>query len=344
MNKLTLTEQEIASIKSILGELTSSYASAEDPDFLRTACVSSHGLPRRVREFLNDFRSKELPSGIGVISGYAIDEQKIGRTPEHWKWREGRSPVLEEEMLLILYGALLGEPVAWATQQDGRVIHDVLPIKGHEHEQLGSSSEELLTWHSEDAFHPYRCDYLGMLCLRNHQQVQTTVASIDAIELDPREVDILFEPRFNIRPDESHLRKNKSDVRPASANAEPTLEAAYDRIESMNESPEKLAVLFGDRRSPYMRLDPYFMGRLEDDAEAQAALDSLVGKLDAKMWGLVLQPGDFAFIDNYRVVHGRQPFRARYDGTDRWLKRINLARDLRKSRGSRIEAESRIIY
>jgi len=35
---------------------------------------------------------------------------------------------------------------------------------------------------------------------------------------------------------------------------------------------------------------------------------------------------------------------ANYDGTDRWLKRINLTRDLRKSRASRLTADSRIIY
>jgi enduracididine beta-hydroxylase len=34
---------------------------------------------------------------------------------------------------------------------------------------------------------------------------------------------------------------------------------------------------------------------------------------------------------------------ARYDGTGRWLKRINIARDLRKSRAFRVSSDSRII-
>ena len=34
---------------------------------------------------------------------------------------------------------------------------------------------------------------------------------------------------------------------------------------------------------------------------------------------------------------------AKYDGTDRWLKRINVTRDLRKSRGSRSHSASRLI-
>ena len=86
------------------------------------------------------------------------------------------------------------------------------------------------------------------------------------------------------------------------------------------------------------------MQRLENDEEGQAALDSLIEKLDAKLHDLILQAGDFVFLDNYRVVHGRKPFVANYDGTDRWLKRINLTRDLRKSRASRLTADSRIIY
>lgn len=33
-------------------------------------------------------------------------------------------------------------------------------------------------------------------------------------------------------------------------------------------------------------------------------------------------PGDLTLIDNDVAVHGRIPFRPRYDGTDRWLKRV----------------------
>jgi hypothetical protein len=44
------------------------------------------------------------------------------------------------------------------------------------------------------------------------------------------------------------------------------------------------------------------------------------------------------------MVHGRKPFRARFDGTDRWLRRLNVAVDLRKSRKFRLTADSRVIY
>ncbi|HYG65572.1 MAG TPA: arginine beta-hydroxylase, Fe(II)/alpha-ketoglutarate-dependent, partial [Thermoanaerobaculia bacterium] len=59
---------------------------------------------------------------------------------------------------------------------------------------------------------------------------------------------------------------------------------------------------------------------------------------------VVLEPGEICFIDNFKAVHGRRAFRARYDGEDRWLKRVNIVRDLRKSRAVRPSAASRTIF
>jgi len=103
-------------------------------------------------------------------------------------------------------------------------------------------------------------------------------------------------------------------------------------------------VLFGNPEAPYWRLDPYFMDQLKDDKGAQEALDALIEAVDANIWDLTLQPGDFCFMDNFRAVHGRRPFKARYDGTDRWLKRINITTDLRKSRSARSTGTARIIF
>jgi Fe(II)/alpha-ketoglutarate-dependent arginine beta-hydroxylase len=183
-----------------------------------------------------------------------------------------------------------------------------------------------------------------MLCLRNPDLVETTMAYLDGVNLDEQQVEILFEPRFTIRPDESHLEKNKARSNSRPDGEQELLKAAYQNINRMQNSPDKLSVLFGDRKAPYVRIDPYFMDQLEDDEEAQRALDALVKNIDQQLTGVVLQPGDFIFIDNYRVVHGRKPFKARYDGFDRWLKRINITRDLRKSRSARQSGTSRVIF
>src|SRR5215475_12884146 len=195
MWRLKLSEGEIESIKSLITEVTAKYESVEDRDFLNNACLYAHMLPWRVRTFLNDFRLKEPESGVCIISGYPVNLPAIGATPTHWKWRADAQSSLQEQTLIVLHGSLLGDLLGWATQQDGYLVHDVFPISGNENEQLGTGSEQLLWWHTEDAFHPYRADYIGFLCLRNPDEVATTLGTLDVEKLDPTQVSILYQPR-----------------------------------------------------------------------------------------------------------------------------------------------------
>ena len=345
MLRLELRDDELKSIKSLITGIADEYESVESADFLSNACMYAHELPRRVRSFLNDFRLKESRSGVCIISGYPVNISAIGATPTHWKWRADARNSLHEQILFVLNGSLLGDLLGWATQQDGYLVHDVFPIKGHEDEQLGTGSEQTLWWHTEDAFHPYRADYIGFFCLRNPDNVATTIGTVDVEKLDPAQVDVLFQPRFTIRPDESHQEKNESDLRKSNrpGNDQDSIGSAYEKIKKMNTDPEKVSVLFGSPDSPYLRLDPYFMDTLNDDPEAQKALNALITLIDSSLIDVILQPGDFCFIDNYKAVHGRKPFKARYDGNDRWIKRISMTRDLRKSRPSRASCSSRVI-
>jgi Fe(II)/alpha-ketoglutarate-dependent arginine beta-hydroxylase len=343
MSRIVMTPEELAQARALVAELAQRYPSAEDPEFLNEADVLAHELPRRLRKELRNFRLFEPASAMLVVSGWKVDEQKIGPTPEHWKRHAPENDTREEDMFLVLLASLLGEPIGWSTQQDGRVVHDLLPIKGHEHEQVGTGSEELITWHVEDAFHPYRGDYLGMMCLRNPDRVPTTFAPISKIQLTEEEMAVLSSPHFTIRPDNSHLPKNAGgEVQRTPAEAV-LVEKAYRKIEQMCESPERIPVLFGDPSAPYVRMDPYFMDPPEDP-QAAATFVELQRRVDEALEDRALEPGDICFIDNFQAVHGRKPFKARYDGNDRWLKRINVVRDLRKSRDSRVSAASRVLY
>lgn len=344
MPRVALTGDEVASIRSLLRELASRYQTPEDPQFLKEADVYAHELPRRVRAAFREFRLTEPKDALLTVSGYPVDQDKIGRTPRHWRDKDPSNDTLEEEMLLVLFASLLGDVIGWSTQQDGRIVHDIFPIQGHEHEQLGSGSEETLTWHTEDAFHPYRGDYLGLMCLRNPDGVPTTFASLERVRLTQEHARLLSEPHFTIRPDESHLAKNRGQKNGHSPEEETLLQRAYAKIDQMWESPEKIPVFSGGTESPYIRLDPYFMDPVRDSDEAQGALDELIRQVDEVIEDHALSPGDFIFVDNFKAVHGRKPFKARYDGMDRWLKRVNVTRDLRKSRDGRLSPDSRVIH
>lgn len=355
MDQIVISVEEVRAIEGLLSDVSRQYKSVEDPEFLNEVSVIAHALPRSLRNFLNNFKRLEPPGGACLIKGYPVDDRKIGPTPEHWKQKSEVSPTLEQELLMMLFGSLLGDAIAWSTQQDAHIIHDVLPIKADENEQISTGSNQVISWHNEDAFHPFRGDYVSLMCLRNSDRIPTTLASVEQLKLSQREISILFEPRFVIYPDESHAEKNNSVAVSYSGNGNGNghskgngngtdpLKVARERIREMHSSPSKLAVLYGDPHMPYLRLDPYFMRPLEDD-EAQFALNALIRAVDKCLGEVVLEPGDFLFVDNYRAVHGRKHFKARYDGTDRWLKRMNITNDLRKSRSARATCSSRVIY
>lgn len=343
MHETTLTGAEIDAVRGVVGELTSRFDDVEDPEFQRILPLAAHELPRRLRAFLNDFRTAE-PSGVCLVSGFPVDQERIGRTPEHWRKGPGVSPALPEEVFFALCGSLLGDLFGWSTQQDGRIMHDLMPIKGHEGEQLGSGSEQLLWWHTEDAFHPFKGDYVALMCLRNPDGVETTVASTDNITWPREGLEPLFGPNYHIRPDESHLPKNRGEHGPRDETTARLLRQAYERIVDMNENPVRRPVLFGDRTDPYMSLDPYFMDVDQMPPAERESFDLLVEAIESAMGVVVLQPGDCCFIDNLRTVHGRNPFRARYDGNDRWLKRLNITRNLRISREARRSNTDRVIF
>jgi Fe(II)/alpha-ketoglutarate-dependent arginine beta-hydroxylase len=338
MDKLVLSDQERTEVRGLIDEIIALHGSAEATDFLVEANVFAHMLPLRVRRFLNAFRSLEPSFGACVLSGYEVDDRRIGKTPGHWKGKPEPPPTAREEVFLVLLGSLLGEVFGWFTQQDAHIVHDIIPLAGQEHAQLETGSEELILWHNEDAFHPYRCDYLALLCMRNLERAATTLFVPDLSRLTARQREVLREPRFVLMPDDTHLLGHNPGT-PRSA----VQELAYRRIVRMIEHPEGQALLYGAEDTPYMRLDPCCMSALPGDEEASEALDALIRTVGSGP-EVVLQPGDVLFVDNYRVVHGRKPFTARYDGTDRWLKRIGVTRDLRKSRAARETAASRIIY
>lgn len=114
-------------------------------------------------------------------------------------------------------------------------------------------------------------------------------------------------------------------------------------FENEEGTDEPESVLFGASNDPYLRIDPAFMHVVSGDEVGQNALNEIALQLTANLVDVYFQPGDFCFIDNYFLVHGRKAFQPLYDGTGRWLKRVNITTDLRKSRAFRSDSNSRVI-
>jgi L-asparagine oxygenase len=344
MHQMRLTDEETATILPLVDEICAEYLSVEDERLIGMAPVLAHELPRRLRMFLERFRVEE-PSAVCLVSGFPVEDGAIGPTPAHWNLVGPGSPTLRQEVFFLLCSVLLGDVFAWATQQDGRTMHDVLPIKAHRDEQLGTGSEMLLWWHTEDTFSPFKGDYVALMCLRNPDDVVTTFCDAEAIDWASVDIDLLFKDEYPIRPDDSHLpRIGVGDRQTSDPVTERLVKECSRRIVDQYENPRKKPVLYGDKTRPYMSLDPYYMLPDQMAPAPRAAFDAFTRAIDSALTGVVLRPGDIAFIDNFRAVHGREPFTARYDGTDRWLKRLNITRNLRVSRGARRSSSDRVVF
>jgi enduracididine beta-hydroxylase len=339
MQNIELSSRDCSAIDNLLSLVAVEQSSVEAPEFQFEATTYAHELPRTLRSGLNVFRLRE-PSSACAVSGFQVDDRRIGPTPASWKLNSSRQRTTREEIFFFLCASLIGDPIAWSTKQGGQVVHDIVPVREEADMQLASSSTTVLTYHTEDGFHPLRADYVGLMCLRNPENVSTTLAGVEDISLSRRDRDILAEPRFLILPDGSHL----SSASTKDSHISGALWAKErERIRSMRDNPQRISLLFGDPEAPYLRLDQVYARAVPDDPEAAAALESLNASIERSLTKYCLRPGEIVFIDNYRAVHGRERFRARYDGRDRWLKRLNVTRDLRKSRDLRESPSSRLI-
>ncbi|MGH3158219.1 MAG: hypothetical protein ACRDNF_16815, partial [Streptosporangiaceae bacterium] len=211
--RFVLRPSEVIAAERLVMRLLTRFPVDEDDAFARAACLHSYDLPRRLRAFLLDMRAHESAPAF-VVSGFGVDDDAIGPTPPRWGAQPDPRSTRAQATWLALCGSVLGDLFGWATQQDGAIVHDIVPVRADEHSQVGSSSAGLLWWHTEEAFHPLRCDYLGLMCLRNPDLVGTTLASVAGADLPTHVRGVLFEKRFMIRPDDSHMAQRRGQGRP----------------------------------------------------------------------------------------------------------------------------------
>ena len=249
---------------------------------------------------LVDFRDTRPRAGVLRLRGIAVGD--VGMTPATPAEAVGRNPVSERS--LTAAASTLGSPVGYLPEQDGTLVQNLLPTPGSADRQTSTSSKVTLAFHTETAFHPHLPRYLVLLCLRGDPAATTTWCAVDdaLAGMPPTLVSVLREPRFRCGVDESFTDGTPAGLLPPRP------------------------VLWGDPDAPSWTFDADLM--IGTDLEAQFALEVLSAAVEERQQGIVLEAGDLLVIDNTLVVHGRSPFPARFDGTDRWLQRSFVVADL----------------
>ncbi|MGW0555941.1 TauD/TfdA family dioxygenase [Streptomyces sp. NPDC002926] len=279
--------------------------SATSPQLLERVAQSAGEFSDALRHHC---RPVDTADGLFVLRGLEVDDEAVGRTPSGWATAGDSGAV--HDIALLLLATVMGNPIAWEGQQDGRFVHNIVPSPGHERAQTGASSTVLLSPHTEDAFHPGRAHLLMLGCMRNHDNIATTAASIRRTRLADEDFDILTRPALPILPDDAYAEAQ-----------------GY-----ADQAPPAVPTLFATEEGMTLRFDPAYTPVEDADETYRAAYRRLEAELARVSVAVSLSPGEVLVVDNDLVVHGRVPFQARYDGTDRWLKRASIRVPGRHSR------------
>ena len=311
-SEIVLTDNERDQIKNLIEGFTAWKDVQLDDCFFTGIEIAARGIPERIAAALIEFRRNSNDCGTLLVRNLPFD-QDLPATPEEGRLSDSKKTSFSEFNLLLSMSHL-GEPLAYEDEKEGAIIQNVCPVKGEECRQENTGSLAFLKFHTEDGFHPCKPDYVGLICLRpDHERLaQTLTASVrTALDLIPaRTISILREPLYRIRLSSSFMRGDNPQL--------------YS-------SP--MPVLSGDAREPDFTIDCHAMEAVEPSAEQ--ALETMKSALDQVGIGWVLLPGDMVIVDNRVAAHARTPFKPMYDGQDRWLQRLFVVEDYRRTRASR---------
>ncbi|MBC7906885.1 MAG: TauD/TfdA family dioxygenase [Rhodospirillaceae bacterium] len=318
IQEVSLSETERRAVSELLDEITSHAELHEENCFLDNAPLISHDLPRSIRQQFHNF--KRFESSIALkISNNPVSASDIGPTPLTPPELEPDFKLNRLHMLHGLYASLLGEVVSFKSQRNGRLFTNLIPLKDQAdvHNYSGGSTYKF-DLHTEDCFHPCMSDYLGLTCMKNLERAATSIAPLRSVKLDDEAKDILFQPRFKIGANAIH---------------------GVDGPGRFGLMP----ILFGSREDPFMKINVCNINLNDYSGDVQRAISILVEGLQAASVSTVLNGGDCLYVDNLRCAHSRDAYKPLYGENARWLSRVIVADDLRKSVQYKENSKSRCI-
>ena len=272
--------------------------------FLEKAKELSTRLPEQLAGVLDRFNAEGREDGYLLLRGLPVDEDELPETPTSTPAPVDRR-LLVMEAMLALVGRRLGLHTGYKELRSGTVYHDVYPSPGA-HYLSSETSETLLEFHTEMAYHTLQPNYVMLACSRadHERRAETLVGSVrKALPLiDAESRARLFDRKLPCCVDVAF----RGGVPDPGAIAE-------------------VKALYGAEGDPYLGYDRELLApEHPEDKEAVAVLSKA---LDDVTESVKLVPGDVLIIDNFRTTHARTPFTPRWDGKDRWLHRVYIRTD-----------------
>ncbi|HEX3782710.1 MAG TPA: TauD/TfdA family dioxygenase [Pseudonocardiaceae bacterium] len=205
------------------------------------------------------------------------------------------------EALCMAVAMLYGSPIGYSTQQNGRLLNDIVPVEKQSAVSNHSGGfEHRFGFHTEDSFMQNPPNFIQLGCVRNPTKTPVTISGLGRADTDNMTDSLLREPHFRIgiNPGQSGWKSDDAYLGP---------------------------LLTGPKRHPFLRFNDKETSVLDGEL---ATLKTLERALNKNAVDLALEPGDVAIINNTRLAHARGSYAAKCDGTDRWLLRLVIYRNL----------------
>lgn len=219
--------------------------------------------------------------------------------------------------LMNLFGIIHlmgGYSFAYTTENDGRLVRDVVAREGAADEESSQGWTSNLPWHVDGAYRPLTEEalaakmnlspaprWLAFAVIYNAQRIPLTVASLDEIveRMDRQEI--------------AALARDEFDVHSPASFGSPLVTSG-------------VAILLPDGGGGYFSRfnQNKCFGRTSAARSALEGFSRALSLPDIRHC-IDLEPGDIIILDNWRSLHARSAYVPRWDGRDRWLLRSYVA-------------------
>ncbi|MBD2699474.1 TauD/TfdA family dioxygenase [Spirosoma sp. BT702] len=294
-----VSSTERHSIWELAKEIFTHTSDHSDKTIFSNSLIVEAQLELKIREEL--YRLSRTGEYDAIIFRQLVDNSLIDiETPNKVRIRRNIDYIFEIIPLLLM--SATGFPIAYEVQHNGRIINDVLPVE--EFKNIDNSTAGVakrFNLHTEDAYHNFPPDFIGLFCIRNNEKAATLVSILSDNIFTDKDYSSLFEKLFINQANAGSAQNYNYEV--------------------------KRAILFGQKSKPNIRLNTARLPQI-DNKQISSLLSSFVDILNENSQRVVLQSGDMIIMNNLRCVHGRDAFETDFSVEKRWLLRVLSRRDI----------------
>jgi L-asparagine oxygenase len=191
----TPSDIEVHSLKNLVAEVKENLPPTE-ANVLARAALLAQELPRSLRTQMRDFSENETSDGLIVRTQDAFPNTYLP-TPQDYDELNPAYLYNDVQIAHSLIASLIGTPVGFRSQRGGRCLNNIVPTKVLEGLPNSSSGSRFdFGLHTEDAYHPFKADFLALACIRNDEKAVTSFASIKSVSLPVSLRSALLKPQF----------------------------------------------------------------------------------------------------------------------------------------------------